>query len=233
MTDPMSEAHAMIDADQAKTAVTVERDRPGTKLIDGVVHYRDPKGILIPEHLVKAQHQLEDETVRKVFGYAEELSAQIRRFRLHTFDDVDTLLSIIAQEYGDLRGGVKGNVTLTSYDGLQKVQVAVADDIHFGPSLQNCRNLVDACLKDWADGARAELQVIVQQAFDTDKEGNLSRTRLLGLRRLEITDPRWTEAMRALNDSIEVVGSKRYTRFYRRAKVTEKWEAVSIDVASA
>ena len=233
MTNPMAEAHAELDQELIGVFCPAPAERPGTKLIDDVLHFRDPRGLLIPESLVKAQHQLEDEAVRKVFGYAEQLSEQIKRFRAHTFDDIDSMLGLIAQEYGDQRGGVKGNVTLQSYDGLLKVQVAVADDIHFGPSLQNCRNLVDACLKDWAEGARAELQVFVQQAFDTDKEGNLSRTRLLGLRRLEIADPRWTEAMRALNDSIEVVGSKRYCRFYRRPSTTAKWEAVSIDVASA
>lgn len=224
-----------VDADLMKglELATAKPDAPGTRMVDGQLHYRDSKGALIPAELVKAQHKLEDETVRKVFGYAEDLSAQIGRFKQHTFDDVDGLLGVLAQEYKDSRGGVKGNVTLTSYDGLLKVQVAVGETIHFGPELQNCRNLVDDCLSEWSEGARPEIRAIVQQAFDTDKEGNLSRTRLLGLRRLDIRDERWIEAMRALDDSIQVVGSKRYVRFYRRARINDRWEAVSIDVASA
>lgn len=223
----------MTDVIDAAMARAHEPEIPGTKMVDGQLHYRDARGTLVPAELVKAQHKLEDETVRKVFGYAAELSAQIGRFKQHTFDDVDGLLGVLAQEYSDARGGVKGNVTLNSYDGLFKVQVAVGETIHFGPELQNCRNLIDTCLADWSSDARPEIRVIVQQAFDTDKEGNLSRTRLFGLRRLDIRDERWVEAMRALDDSIQVIGSKRYCRFYRRAKVTEKWEAVSIDVASA
>lgn len=208
-------------------------ERPGTRLIDGHLHYRDAKGALIPEELVRTQHKLEDETVRKIFGYADELSAQIARFKAHTFDDVDSLLAVLAQEYKDARGGVKGNITLTSYDGLLMVKVAIGETLHFGPELQNCRNLVDACLAEWSEGARPEIRAIVQQAFDTDKEGNLSRSRLFGLRRLDIQDERWREAMRALDDSIQVVGSQRYPRVYRRAKITDSWERVSIDVASA
>lgn len=223
----------MNDAIDAAMAKAHAPEIPGTKMVDGELHYRDARGTLVPAELVKAQHKLEDETVRKIFGYAEELSAQITRFKTHTFNDVDGLLAVLAQEYSDTRGGVKGNITLTSYDGLLKVQVAVGETIHFGPELQNCRNLVDACLAEWSEGARPEIRAIVQQAFDTDKEGNLSRTRLFGLRRLDIRDQRWLEAMRALDDSIQVVGSKRYPRIHRRAKVTDKWELVTIDVASA
>lgn len=199
----------------------------------GNLYRRDPKGALVPDELVKVQDKLEDETVRKVFGYAEELSAQIQRFKAHTFDDVDMLLAVLAQDYCDQRGGLKGNVTLTSFDGLLKVQVAIADLITFGPQLQTAKSLVDQCLNEWAKDSRAEIRGIIQRAFDVDKEGKVSPTDLFSLLRYEIEDKRWQSAMKAIRDSMRVTGTKRYCRFYRRANAAAKWEAVSIDVATA
>lgn len=217
---------------QPAPALAAPTATPGVVVLDGLTYLRDAKGALVPAELVKAAHKLEDETVRKVFGYAQELSAQIARFRAHTFDDVDGLISLLAQEYRDHRGGVKGNITLTSFDGTLRVQVQVAETIAFGPELQIARNLVDECLQDWSSDARPEIRAVIQSAFDTDKEGQVSRTRLIGLLRLDIADERWVTAMDALRDSMRVDGTKRYVRFYRRAKATDRWEAVSIDMAA-
>ena len=48
--------------------------KPGVIDIDGTPHMKDAKGRLQPLTTVKAQDQLQDEVVRKVIGYAKELS---------------------------------------------------------------------------------------------------------------------------------------------------------------
>lgn len=231
MTDidtAMAEAHQL-----AAEAEPPPTPPPGVIIVEGVAHRRDAKGFLVPDEMIRPQEKLEDEVVRKVLGYAEELSAQIGRFKQHTFDDIDGLLGLLDQEYGAAPGGPKGNVTLTTFDGLVKVQVQVAELVTFGPSLQTAKSLVDECLNDWASDARAELKAIVQRAFDVDKEGRVNRANLLYLLRLEIEDERWKSAMAALRDSMRVIGSKRYCRFYRRDRPTAAWTPVSIDVATA
>ncbi|MBI1408153.1 MAG: DUF3164 family protein [Caulobacter sp.] len=224
----MQAAHAVLDEETRPADPP-----PGCTWVEGHLYRRDAKGALMPDELVNAQDKLEDETVRKVAGYAAELSAQIRRFREHSFDDVDMLLAILAQDYGDLRGGTKGNVTLYSFDGLLKVQVAIADLITFGPQLQTAKSLFDQCMTEWAADSRPEIRGIIQRAFDVDKEGKINRTELLSLLRFEIEDERWLKAMKAIRDSIRVIGTKRYCRIYQRTRATDKWEAVSLDVASA
>ena len=139
--------------------------------IDGVPHLRDAKGGLLPVGLVKAQHLLEDELVRKIMGFAVALSDQVGRFKEHTFDDIGAFEALLAQEYGATVGGEKGNKTLMSHDGLFKVTVQVADQIVFGPELQTAKVLVDECLNEWAEGARDEIRAIVTRAFNTDKTG--------------------------------------------------------------
>lgn len=201
--------------------------------VGGVPHRRDGKGTLVPENLIKAQHLLEDETVRKIVGYADALSEQVARFKGHTFDDISAFEAILSQEYDETRGGAKGNKTLMSYDGLVKVQVQVADHIEFGPELQVAKSLVDECLNEWSAEARDELRAVVTRAFNTDKAGQINRSEIYSLLRLDISDERWQRAMAAIRDAMRVVGSKTYIRCYRRDTADGPWRAITIDLAKA
>lgn len=207
--------------------------------MDGVIemggnrYMTDPQGHLVPVDLVKPQDALEDQTVRKIIRYADDLSARITRFRGHTFDDVASFVSILAERYGATRGGAKGNTTLTSFDGCLKVVVQVQDVLTFGPELQVAKAIVDECVAAWSDGAPAEVRALVQHAFQTDREGRINRAALFSLRRLKIEREPWPRAMAALDDAIRVVGSREYVRFYRRANARAKWEPITIDLASA
>ncbi len=201
--------------------------------VNGAEFMQDAGGRLVPLALVKPQRLLEDQTVRKILGYAEKLSAEIRRFRGHTSDDVTTFIETLAEEYGASRGGAKGNVTLTSFDGLLKVTVQVQDLLTFGPELKIAKSLVDECITAWAEGANDKVRVLVDYAFQVDKEGRINRSALFQLRSLDIEDDTWRTAMDALTDAIRVIGSKEYVRFYSRKKPGAPWQAVTIDLAAA
>lgn len=201
--------------------------------IEGKRYYRDAGGRLVPEAVVKPQDRLEDQTVRKILAHAEELSAQISRFRGHTFDDVNSFIDVLAETYGGKRGGRKGNATITSYDGTLKVTVQVQEQLSFGPELQIAKELVDECITGWAEGARDEIRALVEHAFQVDKEGRINRAALFQLRRLDIEDPKWRDAMKALSDAIRIIGSKEYVRFYKRDDPKGKWRPVTIDLAAA
>ncbi len=65
----------------------------------------------------------------------------------------------------------------------------------------------------------------------TDKEGKVNRGEIFMLLRLDIDDPRWKEAMRAIRESLRVTTSKEYVRFYERDTLESPWRAVTIDLA--
>jgi hypothetical protein len=205
----------------------------GVEMINGQSYMRDAKGNLVPLENVKPQHKLEDETVRKIVGYAEELSAQISRFRNHTFADLLSLTALLAQEYDSQKGGKKGNTTFQTVDGCRKVQVQVSDFIDFGPEIQIAKSLIDECLNEWAADSRPEIRSIVTRAFNTDKEGQINKSEIFMLMRLEIEDARWQRAMTALKDAMRITGSKSYVRFYRRDQPDADWQAITIDLAKA
>ncbi len=195
---------------------------------------RDAKGHLVPERLIAAHTALEDVTVRTIAAYALELHRQVHRFIGHCYDDLAAMDDLIAEKYGlKRRGGAKGNRTYTSFDGCMRVVVQVQDRISFGPELQAARELVEQCIADWSEGARDEIKLLAHRAFDTDREGNVSREKVFALRRLEIDDERWRGAQAAITDAIRVIGSASYIRFYVRPAPQHKWTGITVDMTGA
>lgn len=206
---------------------------------DGIIdvgdkpYMADAKGALVPLELIKPQVQLEDGLVRKIMGFAIAISAQVSRFRGHTMTDLGEFDALLAQEYGLKKGGPKGNRSYKTHDGLYEVEIRVQDQIEFGPELQIAKTLVDECLNEWAEDARPEIRAIVTRAFNTDKEGRINRAEIFMLLRLEITDARWQEAMRAVRDAMRVTGSKSYIRFWMREAFDAPRTAITIDMSNA
>lgn len=202
--------------------------------LGGKKYMRDARGALIPLEQVKPAEKLEDEMVRKVMGFARDLSDRIARFRGHTFEDLNGFQSLLELEYGAdaKKGGRKGNVSFQSFDGTLKVMIAIADLITFGPSLATAKALIDECLIEWGGESRAEIRALVNSAFAVEKD-QINRAGLFALLRLDIQDERWGRAMQALRDAIRITGTKAYLRFYSRPTSDAAWSAVTIDLASA
>ena len=207
----------------------------GVQSLGGKEYMPDARGNLVPLSLVKPQDKLQDETVRKQLGYAIALSAQIERFKAHVMGDLAALDQLLEQQYGLVKRGNKGkgNRTYMTVDGLYKVTVQVADYVDFGPELQVAKTLLDECLNEWSADARPEIQAIVTRAFNTDKEGQINRSEIFMLLRLEIEDERWGKAMAAIRDAMRIVGRKEYVRFGMRDTPESDWRSVTIDLAQA
>ncbi len=211
--------------------MTEQPAHPAAVDVGGQPYLRDAKGALVPLSTVKTTDLLMDELVRKVTSAAASLSDRISRFKTAAFNDVGEFQALLAQEYDAAIGGKKGNITLTSYDGCRKVQVQVSDIMEFGPELQAAKALIDECLAEWAAGSGAELRALVNRVFSVDKEGQINRAELFMLLRVEILDERWQRAMLAIRESIRIVGSRSYIRFYHRDTPDGAWRSIPLDIA--
>jgi uncharacterized protein DUF3164 len=195
-------------------------------------YMQDARGNLVPEAKVKPQHRLEDELVRRLAGSAQAIRNTLSAFKGSALDEAEAFRALIAQEYDARKGGAKGNMTLRSFDGSLEMQVAVSDNLSFGPELQAAKELIDACIEDWAEGANDNLRVIVMNAFQVNKEGRIDTGRVLGLRRYDIADPKWLRAMEAISDAVRVTSSKTYVRFYEVNPETGVRRSIPLDLAA-
>lgn len=190
----------------------------------------DRNGRLVPENQIKAIDRQRDELVQEKIVRALALREQLRAFKRGAFDDIAAFVQLSAEQYGARLGGDKGNVTLLSFDGRYKLIRAIQDSITFDERLQAAKALIDECLNDWTEGARAELRTLVNNAFRVDQDGNIKTGEVLSLRRLKFDDTRWQQAMAAISDAVTVVGSKTYVRFYERDE-RGQYQPISLDMA--
>jgi hypothetical protein len=191
----------------------------------------DTQGRQVPAGLVSEIDKLRDQTVCAIAAEVLQMKETITIFKRRIRDDIFAFLSLSADKYGKTFGGKKGNISLTSYDGHYKILLAASVTITFNERLQVAREIISDCLDKWSANARPEIRVLVNDAFQVDKTGNLSTTRVLGLRRLEINDADWQKAMQAISDSIQITGSKQYLRFYER-DVQGEYKQIPLDISA-
>ena len=200
--------------------------------IDDKTYWQDAKGGLTPDELVKPIDKERDALVQEWIEKGKALSQQIAEFKGCVFGDIQAFIELSAEKYDAKLGGNKGNITLFSYDGKYKIQRAINDHLQFDERIQAAKVLIDECLNEWSVGSRPELKALIERAFNVDKEGNLNTSRILGLRRVDIQDPRWLNAMQAISESVQIVSSKAYVRLYERIGDSEQYVPISLDIAS-
>jgi len=170
--------------------------------------------------------------VRRLATSAQALRRTLAEFKTVALGEADTFRDILAEKYSVQRGGKKGNMTFRTFDGAFEMQVAVSRGIEFGPELQVAKDLIDECVADWAKDADDKIRALVNHAFQVNKEGRIDTGRVLGLRRLDIDDEKWTRAMNAAVDAVRETHSKTYLRFYSIDPETGTRSPISLDIAA-
>lgn len=190
------------------------------------------RGDLVLESSIKDIDLMRDKLVIEVSEKAKKMRELLKALKDEIHEDIAAFVSLSAEQYGAKLGGKKGSVTLTSFDGRLKIVRAMADEIVFDERLQAAKALIDECLKDWSTGANQYLVTLVNDVFRVDKSGNISTGRVLGLRRHNVDDKRWKQAMEAISDALQVIGSKSYVRVYERIADTDQYRQIPLDIAS-
>ncbi|WP_336879612.1 DUF3164 family protein [Providencia rettgeri] len=194
-------------------------------------YWIDAKSCLTPEKLIGDVDKLRDSLVYEIAQAALKLNRLLSQFNAKSFTDIQAFIDLSLERYGVVSGGQKGNIKMTTFDGEFMVKRSMHDRISFDEKLQAARQLIDDCLKDWTNGAKPEIHAVIQQAFNTDKEGKINIGEILKLRRLNIDDERWNMAMRAIGEAITVIDTKRYLQVYQRNATTNAYELISLNLA--
>ena len=201
------------------------------QIINGAEYMPDATGRLTPVEQIReidlARHELVLEKVAK----AKSLQKQLRDLKYELMNDIDAFVEMSAERYDVKLGGKKGNVTLVSFDGAYQLQRQIGEHITFDEGLQAAKALIDECMRGWTQDSSSEIRAIIDYAFQVDKEGKINTGRILGLRRLDITDERWQRAMTAISESIQVTGTRSYVRVYER-DTHGKYNAIPLDMAA-
>lgn len=195
-------------------------------------YWENGRGEFVPETSVKPLDKLRDGFVRGLFAKAKEQHDQMAMLKRHLIEEIDAFLELSFDEYGEKPRSVKGNLTYYCFDKRLKIEVAVGEQITFDERIQIAKEKIDRCIRKWGDGAHPALMTLINEAFQVDHTGKISSSRVLGLRKHNIDDIDWREAMDAISDARDVRVTKRYIRFYERNDATGEYRHVSLDMAS-
>lgn len=206
-----------------------------TEEISGVPYVSKGKGEMIALSAIKPEHIEEDELVRRLSIKAAEVNKVLAALRAEVFDEVMAYRELLAEKYNLKRRGTKGNITLTTVDTSLKLSIQVSDTLTFGPELEVAKEIIDGCIRRWSEGSNDNIRVLIDQAFQVDKQGKLNTDRILGLKRLKITDDtgEWEKAMTVISDSVRIMASKEHARFYSVDKETGNASRIPLDLANA
>jgi hypothetical protein len=200
-----------------------------SKVPEGYI--KDARNALIPIENVREIDLKRDAIVKELIKEAKQQAGILSAFRSAAQEAIEEFVSDSARHLKSKVGGIKGNVTLMSFDGQYKVVSACADQIIFDERLSIAKELIDKCIKAWSGGANSNLLALVNKAFQVDNKGGVNAKRILELKQLDIDDPTWKKAMEAISQAVQIVASKNYIRFYER-EANGEYKQIALNIAN-
>lgn len=197
--------------------------------IDGKKYYVDAAGRLIPEEMVPEYDKIKDQTVESVYAKLMGLREQMLAVKADTLQTITDLKRILESQYG-VKFGDKNNMSFTTIDGGKRLRVDQNTIKSFDEKILVAKAKIDSLIEKWAKGSNVNLVAIVKQAFELDQSGNINVARVLSLRRLNVDDPEWKEAMDLISDSFQPVMSKQYLNMQVRQE-DGRYAAIDLNFA--
>jgi len=190
-------------------------------------------GSRIPARRIEARRLLAHDTAHKLVSQARTLQEIVREEKLKFYAEVDAYIDLVLESYGARLGGTRGGLRIEAIDGVRKVEVSVSDYQSVTAAIEAARVLMNEILDDLTGDASDDLRAIVGSAFARNsKTGKISTERVLALRQLGLSHPKWPQAKDAISDAIITAGNKRYIRFHERESPQHAWKQVDLNFSS-
>ena len=177
--------------------------------------WTDESGAEIPANRITHLEKMKEKFSFKIATDAAKLNTGLTVFKQgikamcnQVFDTVMT-----AEEK---KKATKGNFTWYNFDGSIKVEVSINENIEFdGLLIEKCKQKLMELVGESISADKAFIKELVLSAFQTSK-GKLDTKKILSLKKYatRITDTRYAEAMKYLDDSIRRPDSKTYFRVW-------------------
>ena len=195
--------------------------------------WMNKKGEPVHKDLIKIDEQIKTELVYGLTDTAQRGVDILERFKYTVVNRVEAYINEMREKYNlDVAKSMKGNITLVSYDGLRKIQIAVQTRIDFDEKLSLAKEKLDEYFTLKTKDSDPEIRTLITRVFEVDKKGNVNAKQILSLKSYKISHPVWVEAMAIIDDAVEIVGSKSYVRFYTRQSIKESWVNIALDFAA-
>lgn len=188
-----------------------------------------PTGDTVPPRFVPKHDKDRDRLVEKLFRAAEQESERLARFKAMVIEEVGAYIRRRIDEY-NIEPNREGNYLMSTFSGDKKLELKIGKFIDFDDRLQFAKRKIDNCLERWSETADTKLRTVVFDAFKVDTKGRVDTKRILGLRKLQIKDKEWQEAMDLIGKAVTVIATRAYYSFMSR-QADGDWQTLRLDFA--
>lgn len=193
----------------------------------------DSMGREVPTSYVSKYDQVRDERVRRIHNRWTKARAMLESLMADTLSDLEKIEA--ARGDAGIEASQKGNLQVTSFDGLLTVAINVRYEIHLDERVQKARELMYSCARGIGTGLAPDkaqlLEVLIDEAFQTTKSGSLSVARVLSLMRKNVNAPEWQQAKKLLEESMETRRGKSYVNVSARPDRQHDPISIRLDIA--
>lgn len=173
----------------------------------------DSDGNPVPMKHVQAYDRLRDRKVRAIHARWVKTRQAVERCMADCIKDMAELQGAKVDSTGS-ELGVKGNFSVSSFDGLINVQIKQSYRINLDDRARQARDMMldyAKALVERVGGLDGEaLGQIITETFKANAMGSLSVGKVLSLLRLEIRAAAWIKAKELLSASIQPEKGKAY-----------------------
>lgn len=193
---------------------------------------RNEKGHLIPNVQIEDKRLLENALINESHCLMAAMSAGADMIRMHIHSEADALCSMRIIDAGgsELLPQEPGKVSLRNMDGTRQVQIDRRATMSLSPEAAVAQEMVMACVERRSKDVDKLLLSMVDAAWKTNADGDLSVSKVSALFSLPCRDADWLEAMDAIRASMRGTGIKTYTRLYSRPTANDKWVLIEAKV---
>lgn len=190
---------------------------------------RDANGDLVPVKYVSAFDKLRDRNVNKIIGNGRKLRTALEKFMI---DSIALMNEVAAQKESH---GDKGNLSVSSFDGLLRVSIRQRYNIFFDARVREARDKMFAYVDSVLSRVKAEdaqaLRVILQEAFRVGANNMLSTSKVMALIRMDIKNADWKASQDVLKAALTPQKGKQYLQLETRPDTNHDFVSIRLDVS--
>ena len=125
---------------------------------------------------------LESDCVESVISQMKKLRETVVKAKKEVTDQINELLNETARKYGKKW---KGNAQLFNLEGTSEVAVKISEKVKMGKELSLANQLYDQWLARITEGSKPVLKKLITKTFNTDKDGYVSKLKLMELKKTD------------------------------------------------
>lgn len=198
---------------------------PQIKKIKNKVFWVDGSGVPVERSRIKKEEKEREKIVNKAIKQAVKVSESMIKFNEEVVQLVDDYLEMVADQYGE---HWQGAASITNFDQSEKIDIKISKLIDFNEHFAIAEKKIFDYIENLTENLSGDIVSIIRVAFSRNKKGFIDPKKILELKKLNIKNKVWKEAMDLIDKSIYVKKTNRYITFWIRNKKGD-WESIPLN----